>query len=141
VALDPNGQARLLVAFTPGTHSLTAAFAGIEPFTASKSAALAEKVTKDHTTATLTVDTNGFGVGFVILNVTITPVAPGGGLPSGTVTFKEGNKVLGTVTVVGGQASLDLRRTLPKGTHTVTAFYSGDAEFDSSISVPVTFTL
>jgi hypothetical protein len=116
VPLDPNGQARLLVSFTPGTHSLTAIFAGIEPFAASTSAGLSEKVTKDHTTTTLTVDTNGFGVGFVILNVTITPVAPGGGLPTGTVTFKEGNTILGTATVSGGQATLDLERTLPPGT-------------------------
>jgi hypothetical protein len=141
VALDPNGQARLVVTFTPGTHSLTASFAGIEPFTASTSAALSEKVAKDHTTTTLTVDTNGFGVGFVVLTATITPVAPGGGSPTGTVTFKEGDKILGTATVTGGQASLDLEGTLPPGTHTVTAVYSGDADFDGSISPPVTFTV
>jgi hypothetical protein len=139
VALDPNGQARLLVSFTPGTHFLTASFAGIEPFSPSKSAALTETVTKDATTTKLTAQVGTLGGG-VELDVTVTPAAPGAGVPTGTVTFKEGSTVLGTATLVNGQAVLDLD-TLPPGTHTVTAVYSGDPEFDGSLSNKVTFTI
>jgi hypothetical protein len=65
----------------------------------------------------------------------------GGGLPAGTVTLKEGNKILRTATVSGGQATLDLERTLPPGTHRVTAVSSGDADFFGSVSQPVSFNI
>jgi hypothetical protein len=141
VALDPNGQARLLVQLAPGTHSLRASFAGIAPFTASASATLSETVNKDATKTKLTVDTNAFGIsGFVLLTVNITPVAPGAGSPTGTVTFFEGNKIIGTGSVSGGQATLFLERKLGPGKHTVTAVYKGDDDFDASTSPAVTFT-
>ncbi len=142
VALDPNGQARLLVELAPGAHSLRASFAGIAPFTDSTSAALSETVNKDATTTTLAVDTNAFGVsGLVFLTATVVPVAPGSGVPTGTVTFFDGTTVLGTVQLSGGQASLYLGRRLAPGKHTLTVSYSGDADFLASISIPVTFTI
>jgi hypothetical protein len=141
VALDPNGQARLLVQLGLGNHSLKAVFAGIAPFTNSTSAVLSETVNQDATTSTLTVNTNLFGAGFVQLTDTIIPVAPGGGSPTGTVTFMEGNTVLGTAQVSGGQASLNLRRSLAPGKHTVRAIYSGDADFLASNSPDLTFTV
>jgi hypothetical protein len=141
VALDPNGQARLLVRLAPATHSLRAVFAGIAPFTNSTSAVLSETVNKDATTTVLTVDTRAFGIGgFVLLNVNIVPAAPGGGSPTGTVTFLEGNTVIGTAQVSGGQASLFLENRLGPGQHTVTAVYSGDDDFLGSTSAAVTFT-
>jgi hypothetical protein len=140
VALDPNGQARVLVQLPLGTHSLKAEFVGLAPFTDSTSAALGETVNKAATTTTLGVVTNAFGVsGFVQLNAVVAPVAPGGGTPTGTVTFMEGNTVLKTVQLQGGQASL-LRKFAP-GKHTVTAVYSGDADFDASTSTAITFTI
>jgi hypothetical protein len=142
VALDPNGQARLLVAFHPGSHSLHASFAGIEPFTASTSAGLSETVNKDATTTTLTVNLNAFGVGgLVILSATVVPAAPGAGVPTGTVTFFDGTTVLGTVQLVGGQATLYLGRRLAPGKHTITVSYSGDTDFLASISAPFNFTI
>jgi hypothetical protein len=141
VALDPNGQARLLVQLATGTHSLHASFAGIAPFTASASASLSETVNKDATTTKLSVDTDAFGIsGFVLLTATIAPVAPGAGSPTGTVTFFEGDKIIGTGTVSGGQATLFLERKLGPGKHTVTAVYSGDDDFEASTSPAVTFT-
>jgi hypothetical protein len=141
VALDPNGQARLLVELAPGVHSLRAVFKGLAPFTNSTSAVLSETVNKDTTTTNLSVDTNAFGVsGFVLLTATIVPVVPGGGSPTGTVTFMEGNTVIGTAQVSGGQATLFLERRLGPGKHTVKAIYSGDADFLASASPDVTFT-
>jgi hypothetical protein len=140
VALDPNGQARLLVQLAPGVHSLHAVFAALAPFTNSSSAVLAETVNKDATTNTLTVDTKTFGIsGFVQLTATIAPVAPGSGSPTGTVTFMEGNSVIGTAQVIGGQATLLLGTRLGPGKHTVKAIYSGDADFLGSDSLDVTF--
>jgi hypothetical protein len=141
VALDPNGQARLLVQLTPGTHSLQASFAGITPFTDSASATLSETVQKAATTNSLavTIEPSGFNDA-VLLSATIAPVAPGAGSPTGTVTFFEGKKVLGTAQVSGGQASVFLEN-FPAGKHTVTAVYSGDDDFLGSTSAPVTFTM
>src|SRR5215472_6029641 len=95
VTVDPNGQASLVVPLGVGSHSLTASFAGIAPFTASTSAALTETVT---------------------LTATVAPVAPGAGVPTGTVTFLDGSSVLGTGTLDNnGQAFLDLMSGLPGG--------------------------
>src|SRR5262249_20976876 len=54
-AVDPNGQARLLIQLPPGSHSLTAVFGGIVPFTSSRSATFIETVNKAATTTTLSV--------------------------------------------------------------------------------------
>jgi hypothetical protein len=140
VAIDPNGQARLLVQLAPGVHALHAVFAAVSSFTNSSSAVLTETVNKDATTNTLTVDTNTFGIsGFVQLTATIAPVAPGTGSPTGTVTFMEGSTVIGTAQVSGGQATLLLERRLGPGIHTVKAIYSGDADFLASDSLMLTF--
>jgi hypothetical protein len=141
VALDPNGQARLLVQLAPGTHSLSASFAGLAPFQDSTSATLSETVHKAATTNSLAVTIDPFGFNdAVLLTAAIAPVAPGAGTPTGTVTFFEGNKVLGTAQLSGGQAGLFLEH-FPPGKHTVTAVYGGDADFLGSTSAPVTFTM
>jgi len=142
VALDPKGQARLLVQLAPGVHSLRAVFVGLAPFTDSTSAVLSETVNKDATTTTLSVDTDAFGIsGFVLLTATVAPVSPGAGVPTGTITFVEGNTILGTVQLDGGQASLLFEGNLPPGKHTVKAIYSGDADFLASDSPTITFTV
>ncbi len=93
----------------------------------------------------------------ITFNATIT-APPGTGTPTGTVTFFDGNTVLGTapVTPVGsaslavlspsggvhtdaatdenGQATLTVP-SLPAGTHTITAVYSGDATHAPSTTV------
>jgi hypothetical protein len=140
VALDPNGQARLLVQLSAGTHSLKAIFAGIAPFTGSTSA-LSETVNKAATTNALSVAVDPFGfTDAVVLTATVAPVAPGAGVPTGTVTFFEGGKILGTAQLdSNGQAGVFLER-FPPGAHTVTAVYSGDGDFMTSTSEPVPFT-
>lgn len=55
---------------------------------------------------------------------TIVATVTGAGAPAGKVYFFEGATALGSVTVVGGQASVML--DLPVGSHTITATYAGD---------------
>ena len=51
------------------------------------------------------------------------------GTPTGTVTFKDGGTILGTGKIqVGGIASFSTS-TLAKGSHSITATYSGDGNF------------
>jgi hypothetical protein len=139
VALDPNGQARLVVQLTPGTHTLRASFAGIAPFQASSAAAVSETVNKAHTTTTLTA--RAFAFGEVELMATVTPVAPGAGSVQGTVAFFEGSKFLASAALSGGQTTVFLRSAFEPGEHTVIAVYDGNADFNTSTSKPVTFTV
>jgi hypothetical protein len=53
--------------------------------------------------------------------------------PTGTVTFLDGNFVLGTAPLINGVATLTISRLLV-GNKLLTAIYSGDEHFDSSTS-------
>jgi hypothetical protein len=138
VALDPNGQARLVVPLGVGAHSFTASFAGIAPFTASTSAAVSETVNPAATTTALSAEVDG--PSFVQFTVTVLPVAPGAGVPTGTVTLFDGDTVVGTATLIGGQVFIDIDDIQP-GTHTFTASYSGDGSFQASLSDPLVLTI
>ena len=64
----------------------------------------------------------------------VSAVVPAAGTPTGNVTFKEGATVLASnVTLSGGQASFSTT-SLSVGSHTITAVYSGDANFLTSNS-------
>lgn len=63
-------------------------------------------------------------------------VSPMGGIPSGSVVFRSGDVTLSTQTLSGGEATLHTT-TLENGTHSLTASYSGDEQFDESISSPL----
>jgi hypothetical protein len=60
-----------------------------------------------------------------------------GGTPSGSVTFKDGTNILGTIKLVNGRATLRTR-SLTVGTHSITAVYSGDINFVTSASPELT---
>ena len=138
--MDPNGQASLLVTLsTTGRHSLRASFAGIAPFTDSTSAVLVDTVSKDATTTTAFARLVGNGPEAGI-SATVAPNAPGSGVPTGTVTFFDGTRELGTAQLSDGTAYL-IVSSLTKGKHTITASYSGDGDFVASVSAPFVFTV
>jgi sugar lactone lactonase YvrE len=58
------------------------------------------------------------------------------GTPTGTVSFNDGITLLGTVTLSSGRASLTIS-ALAAGAHSITAVYSGDANFASVTSTAV----
>jgi hypothetical protein len=58
----------------------------------------------------------------------------------GTVTFKDGNKTLGTAALSGGSASISLN-TLAVGSHSITAVYSGDTNDNGSTSSSISETV
>ncbi|MGH9152509.1 MAG: ice-binding family protein [Acidimicrobiales bacterium] len=62
--------------------------------------------------------------------------APGGGTPTGQVTFLDDGIPLGTVTLTNGQATLTA--ALSPGSHTITAVYLGTTGFDNSASPGLT---
>ncbi len=69
----------------------------------------------------------------VTFTVTVSPLAPGGGTPTGTVTFMDGLTRLGTASLIGGQATFTASN-LTAGSHAISAVFSGDADFLASTS-------
>jgi len=76
----------------------------------------------------------------VTLAATVSPVPPATGVPDGTVTFIDGATTLGVVALTAGSASLSVS-TLAVGTHSLTAVYSGSADFKPSTSAAVIQTV
>jgi hypothetical protein len=128
-----------------GSHSITAVHSGDIDFVTSTSKAVGEKVSKASTKTTLSSSANPSSVGqSVTFTAIIGVVASGAGTPTGTIRFKDGNTVLGTVTlqVVNGVVQATFTTAgLKKGKHTITAVYSGDADFLGNTSASLTQTV
>jgi len=72
----------------------------------------------------------------------VSPVPPATGTPTGAVQFKiDGSDFGSPVALSGGSATSDATSTLAAGSYTVSAVYSGEANFDSSTSSPLTQTV
>jgi hypothetical protein len=90
------------------------------------------------TTTSLTSSVNPAIVGQTItFTVTVTPGCGSVGAPTGTVTFSDGSTVLGSGTLASGRASFSTS-ALSAGSHSITASYSGDSNFNASTSAILT---
>jgi Bacterial Ig-like domain (group 3)/MBG domain (YGX type) len=77
----------------------------------------------------------------VVFTAQVTPTPTNGPIPSGTVTFNEGATVLDSGTVNSAGIATFTTSSLSVGTHTITAVYSGDSNYQSSTSSPLTQTI
>lgn len=94
-------------------------------------------VNKANTTTTVTSSKNPSVYSQLAPTFTgkVIAVPPGGGTPTGTVTFKDGITTLGTSTLSGGMTTFTPSTTaLSVGTHSITVVYPGDANFIGSTS-------
>jgi hypothetical protein len=73
----------------------------------------------------------------VTFTATVTSAA---GVPTGTMTFKDGAATLGTSTLTGGVAAFATAALAP-GAHSITAVYGGSANFAGSTSSVLTQTV
>jgi hypothetical protein len=123
---------------TAGTHTLT--FAGLGNNGADVSAFLDEVVLQPAeipTTTTLKASPTTAPQGEPISLNALVAATTRTATPAGTVTFTSGTKTLGKVTVNGtGQATLTTN-SLPVGSDSIIAVYSGSSTFDSSTSSTV----
>ena len=132
-----NGAATLTVSIlSPGPHQVTASYAGDTNWAAGKSSAVTVTVTKAQTSTALAGSGISSTTGQVTLTATVAAVAPGAGSPSGTVTFVDNatHATIGATALAGGIAAL----TGSPMTDPVTAVYSGDENFITSTSAPLT---
>jgi lysophospholipase L1-like esterase len=119
-----------------GSHSLTAIYGGNVTHSGSTSAPLTQTVNKANPVATLASSLNPstFGTG-VTLTATLSTTTG-----TGTITFKDGTTTIGTATVGHGSGSLAIS-SLRAGTHSLTAVYGGDTNYNSATSNTVTQTV
>ncbi|HKW99167.1 MAG TPA: PASTA domain-containing protein [Bryobacteraceae bacterium] len=125
------GVAMFTVSNLPvGSDSITAVYSGDAGNAPSTSPALIETVSKAGTVTTIVTSSAQVIVG---QTVTITALVSGYN-PTGTVQFMDGASSLGApVALTGNVATLTLS-TLPAGTHSITAVYSGDGSNAGSTS-------
>jgi Bacterial Ig-like domain (group 3)/FG-GAP-like repeat len=126
-----------------GSHSITAIYSGSTNFAGSTSAALTETVNQSSTTTTLVSNLNPATFGQAVPFVATVQTASGGAA-TGSVTFYDGSSQMGTATVSnnGGHNVAQFTFSgLPGGTHTITAAYSGDANYAASTSSALTETV
>ncbi len=154
--LDPSGNATFSTdTLAVGSHTITASYSGDANFNPSTATPLVHTVNPAPSIVTAQPSTSATSVGEPVTFTATISAPPGTGTPTGTVTFMDGNTVLGTAPVnpVGlaslavtspsggaptntalGTESLDedgyATLTVPSlsaGAHTITAVYSGDA--------------
>ena len=78
------------------THTISAVFGGDANYPTSTSASINQKVNQASTTTTVMSSLNPSVLGqSVTFTATVAAVSPGSGTPTGTVTFKDGTKVIG----------------------------------------------
>jgi streptogramin lyase len=139
--VDANGQATLAVSLGVGNHALTASFVS-NTFPGSTSAAVGVTVNRASTAVALTSSVNPAATGQVVtFTATVAVVAPGAGTPTGTVTFKDGDVVLGAVAVGADGKARVTTSFAAVGGHAITAVYGGSGAFAASTSAVLAETV
>ncbi|WP_430335113.1 beta strand repeat-containing protein [Rhodococcus sp. ACT016] len=137
-----NGAASLQYTFTtPGSHGITAVFAGNQGFTSSTAAAqtvtVSNPVVPDvSTTTTLSVPATAVKGTTTTLTATVNPTNA-----SGTVQFLDGQMPIGSpVTVTNGSAALQYSFQ-NSGNHSISAVFTGGAGFLNSTASAESITV
>jgi hypothetical protein len=141
VVVDATGRARLVTsALSVGTHAVTATYSGNVNYRAATSATLTQTVAKATSRVVVrSSSTTAVRGTTVTFTATVTAVAHGSDLPTGTVQFQVDGVSLGSPRTLGatGQATI-ATGSLAVGTHTVVAVYSGDSRFNGRTSGAIT---
>ena len=118
---------------TAGSHSITGSYAGDSNCNSSTSSALTQTVNKANTTTTLSSSSNPSAFGSTVtFTATVSSTTA-----TGTATFKDGSTTLGTGNVSNGVATYSTS-SLAIGSHSITAVYSGDSNYNTSTSSKLT---
>ncbi|MCW2780422.1 MAG: hypothetical protein JWR35_871 [Marmoricola sp.] len=120
-----------------GNHTVTAVYGGDANFATSTSAPVVFRVRNPllPTTTTETVSPGSTVYGqSITLGSTVT--AADGGTPTGSVTFTDGGTTIGTAALDGAGVASLVTTTLPVGSHSIVATYSGDDVYNGTASAP-----
>ncbi len=120
-----------------GQHSISAAYSGDANLSPSSGAVTQTIVAAPvFTAAVLHTAPNPSGSGQPVVLAAGVASADGSAV-GGTITFVEGTTVLGVVPLGAGGLAVDVLSTLPVGSNSITAIYSGDATHSASASAAV----
>jgi hypothetical protein len=129
-------------ALSVGSHSITARYGGDPNYLASTSGVLTQTVNKAATGVIVTSSDNPATKGSpVTYSATVTAQAPGAGIPTGTVTFYDSSKLLGTAALNSQGIASAVFSLNGLGGHPITAVYAGDVNFTGSTSPVYTETI
>ena len=122
---------------TVGNHNITAVYSGDSTYAGGTSNVVVQKV-KGKTACTWPTKPTPISYGKpCTFSVQIGVQSPGSGNPTGSVTFYDGGKTLGTGSLsADGHATFSIS-SLSKGTHSITATYSGNDNLDGCSSSAV----
>ena len=119
-------------ALSAGSHSITAQYSGNAAFNGAISAALAQNVNKAGTKVQLDLaerDTSFKAGTPLTFTATVTPASA-----TGTVVFLDGATPISSAVAVNHGVATFTIATLGVGTHSISAQYGGDANFNGSVS-------
>src|SRR6185369_13830843 len=125
-----NGSATfsaLSIATAGGGRTLSATATGL---TGATSVAFTVNAANTTTALSSLLNPSIFGQS-VTFTATVTVNSPGSGMPTGTVTFKDGAATLGTGTLNGSGQTTFSTSGLAVGSHSITAVYAGDGNFNT----------
>jgi hypothetical protein len=126
-----------------GTHSISAVYSGATNFAPSTSAAVSVTIAapaKIATTTSVVASATQITLGQVVTFTTRVAPQSGTGVPTGSITILDGQTQLGVVALNGGAASFG-SANLAVGSPTITAAYSGDANYAASTSSALIVTV
>ena len=142
--LDASGNAQLTTtALPPGVDAVTAVFGGDSSNVTSTSPSINVTVMRLATITTLASSTGTANAGSTLqltANVALGPGQTAVGTLAGLVTFYDGATVIGTGNVINGSAVLPTS-ALKVGSHTLSAVYGGNANYDTSTSTTLMETV
>lgn len=125
-----------------GNHFIYSTYVSDGNFTSSISSAITQVIVMAATTTTFSssLPTSNFG-DLVTWSSTVTTTAPGGGIPTGIVTFYNGSTIMGIGTLNGSGVATYSSLALYPGTYALKAVYGGDTNYTTSTSANFTQTV
>jgi autotransporter-associated beta strand protein len=139
-SLDTSGTAVLSVSSLTATSTLTAQYTGDTNFAGSTSPGVTVSLAQASTT-TLTTAPNPSVVGQTVTLAAAVTANAGGATPTGTIMFLNGSIPLGVVALDSTGSALLTVSSLPAGSDSITAQYSGDDSSAASTSTAVVQTV
>jgi hypothetical protein len=136
-----NGVATYSMAnLSAGTDSVTATYSGDANFGASTSSVLSQVVQKANTTTAVSSAPTSANLNQIVtLTATVTPSTSGA--PTGMVNFLDGSTQLGSSALNGSGVATFSISALAAGTHSVSAEYAGDGNYNLSTSTAMSLVV
>jgi hypothetical protein len=142
VSGSPSTASITTAALSAGSHTLQAIYNGDTNYTSVSSSPVSVTSTKSVTTlAVVPATTTPIAGNAMQVTANLTATLSGATIPTGTVTFSMDGATVGSTSLVSGTSAYQTITVPTTGVHVLSATYSGDSNYSSSISPSVSFTV